>query len=130
MTKKKTAKKKGATPAKRAYKKRATKVDEGGGEPHRAPVASHKKFETEDGIELLAVEKFEGISTKSSFRFTPEYQKLVHILRHLKPKEGFIIRDDWKNWPHRMVEELQLPIKISITKVVGNDAVKRVVRLS
>ncbi len=123
MKKRGPAKKKNApTPertGKRKYKKRSTKDIVGGGE-----------ISSDSGFSLLTVEKYETIAGNGgAFRWSSEYRKMEQLLKKLNVKEGFIIKEDWKNWPHKIVRELELGWVISIQKIAGNDKVRRVVRL-
>lgn len=102
---------------KRKYTPRGTKSVVGGGT-------------SDNGIALLTIEKYETVAGNgAAFRWSAEYRKMEQLLKNLKVKEGFLIETDWKNWPHKIVKELELGFVISIQKIAGNEAVRRVVRL-
>src|SRR3954464_15604802 len=115
--KKGPAKKKALTP-KRKYTKRKgkkqiqEKINMGGGED-----------------QLFKIQEFSGALRLVGFRTTNEYKKMENALKKLQPKEAFVIKKEWKVFAHKIVNELQLEIKIVVIKIMGNDALVRVVRL-
>jgi len=122
MKKRGPAKKNAPTPAKktkRKYTKRSTKSVVGGG----------GEIQSDNGLALLRVEKFETVSIKTGFRWTDEYRMMEQLIKKLNPKEGFNIKAEWKSWPHKIVKELQLRIVLVTQAVAGNDQVRRVVRV-
>lgn len=116
--KKRPAKKSAPTP-KRKYTTRKTeeqiieKMHTGGGED-----------------QLFKIEKYEGLLRNTGFRSTENFLRLKNALKHLKVKEAFVIRKEWKAFAHRIVQEEQYPIKIVAVAIAGNDAQLRVVRIS
>jgi hypothetical protein len=109
---KRPAKKKAPTP-KRKYTKRNIKEndDTGGGD-----------------LQLFRIETYDGNFRQNGFRNTSDYKKLVSTIEKLQLREMFAIKKEWKNYPHKIVKELQLKMKIMIVKIPDNANHFRIVR--
>lgn len=118
--KKRPAKKTAHTP-KRKYKRRAPVDKTGGGVDEISSI---------EGLQLLQLEKVDIESLGRSPRLGEESAKMTELLRKMKVKEGFVIKKAWVKYVFKIVNDLQLEIVIRTFRVVGNDKVRRVVRLS
>ena len=119
MNKKKPVKKK-AVPAKRKYEKRNSpdKIKHGS-------EVSMAKLEAS----LFKIEKVDGAFNRQTFQLTHDYAQLKEAITKMKPSEGFVIRKKWVMHAYRMVDDLQLKIKIKIVAIPGVEYA-RVIRLS
>lgn len=118
--KKGPAKKTAPTP-KRKYKPRKKKDETGGGVDKKA---NHQP------TELLQLEKVDMASLARTRRIDLEVVKMEDLLKKIKVQEGFLIKKAWVKYIWRIVDDAQLKITIRTFGVVGNDKVRRVVRLS
>lgn len=80
-------------------------------------------------IELLSLEK--GITPKRIIGYTEteEFKRVKQLLMAMQPRESFVIKKEWSQWPVKIIRETQLPVVIRVGKIEGNQNVKRVYRI-
>ena len=83
----------------------------------------------EDGVKMFAIEKFTGTLYRSGFEMTKEYKMLEALIRKMNPKEGFIIKAEWKRYPHIVVKTNELKIQLRVLKIPTMENFVRVVRV-
>jgi len=125
MNKKKSVKKK-AVPAKRKYSRRTLpdKIKQKESAKTELEISTTKLEES-----LFKIEKFDGDFNRQTFQLTQDYAQLKEAITKVKPSEAFVIRKKWGMHAYRMVDDLQLKIKIKIVAIPGVEYA-RVVRLS
>jgi hypothetical protein len=133
MKSKRPAKKNAPTPKKKGKggvaiaKRKYTRRESGVQIPE--PPVKVEPFD-EGGMKLFAIEKYNGTLYRSGFEMTKEYLMLDALIRKLNPREGFIIKAEWKRYAHVVVKRNELKIQIRVLKIPTMDNYVRVVRVS
>lgn len=132
VSKKKPTKKHSKNPGipakKRKYVFKTAKAENGTGGGNYTKPIEVEPIE-EDGVKMFVIEKFTGTLYRSGFEMTKEYKMLEALIRKMNPKEGFVIKAEWRRYPQLIVKGNDLKIQIRVLKIPKMDNFVRVVRV-
>lgn len=75
------------------------------------------------------MEDYRGIVNFRGFRITKEFQQMEKVIKNLKPNQSFVIRNEWKNYPHKIRREMGLSYVLRVVAIPDNSKFRRVVRV-